>query len=304
MHLLTLILILASLSPSCSAITVSDALRAAAVERISVDTVGREVLSRFNGPEGTVALPSIVIEDIGAGEAEYDYRRRAIVVDRAAVVAAIAAEIAPKDRPALVQFVASRDSLLAYLNVHPEAASAFAAQNDATLVHEFAHAWQDLRDPVMQEMARNALPRAILVEYEVEAWSIKNLYIASRLRDFPATPVNALDLLDFEDMTLNYARWAAALKSRYRRTFVNALDIATARRIQTSRSAEGDLRNLDQSENTRLSEFSRMGKKISEEGPALLARHYRLEALRAQSPIQQAVLLQKSEDWTLKGRSP
>ena len=83
----------------------------------------------------------MVVEALSGGDAaRYDYRRRALVLDQDALIAAATAGVPVKDRGALEKTLASRPALIAYLNAHPQALDAFAAQNDVLLVHELVPA--------------------------------------------------------------------------------------------------------------------------------------------------------------------
>jgi len=214
-----------------------DALRAAAARTLDADPFGRRIVARLNGRDGRPDLPPIVVEDLSGEAAAYDYRRRALVVDRASLIASVAGRVPAMDRTAVVKSLGARGALIGYLNAHPDAVAAFAAENDALLAHELTHAWQDRREPVMQEMARGNLPEALLVEYEREAWTTKNLYISSRLARDPAAKLDGEELRDFEAMADDYGAWAAALRARYQDAAVNAMDVPTAAALQRARLA-------------------------------------------------------------------
>lgn len=304
-----------------------DSLRAAAAKTIGADPYGRKVLARLNGPGGKPDLPPIVVEDLSGAAAEYDYRRRALVVDRQAVLAAVADGVPAKDRGALARSLASRKDLTAYLNAHPEAVAAFAANNDALLVHELTHAWQDRRDPVLQEMARGSLPHAVVTDYEIEAWTEKNLYIHSRLKRDPGAKIDAAELADYQKMIQNDPAWVADLRRAYQDGAVNGMDLDTVEAVQKARldaarrraastrdeqtakamdlaamtRARRELAAARDAERARLDRLSGTdAAAAARDSASLLARHYLSAALDASSPVDFSVLIKKAEDWAVK----
>jgi hypothetical protein len=302
-----------------------DALRASAVKRLSADSVGRQTLGRLSGIDGKPDLPPVLVED-ASDPAQYDYRRRALVLDRAAVLASVAGDAPAKDRAALVKSLESRDALIAYLNAHPQAVASFTAQNDALLVHELTHAWQDRRDPVMQEMARGNLPMALLVDDEVEAWTQKNLYIASRLKHDPSAPVDAQELADYRSMVNSRPAWERDLRDRYRTAAINAMDPDTLAAVQrrrveavraraTTTRDEQTAKALDLAAMTRAErEFSASTAAAGARSAALaaaadaaaassagpLAEHYVALALAAPNPVEFSVLIQTADDYAMR----
>jgi len=218
--------------------TLGDSLRSAAARTLGADPVGREVLARLNGRDGRPVLPPIVVEDAPDGAAAaYNYRRRALIVDRESFLDSIVGGVPAPRRAALRASLTDRSALIAYANAHPAAVAAFAAQNDALLAHELTHAWQDRRDAVMQEMSRGALPTALIVDDEVEAWTVKNLYIASRLKSDPRAAIDPNELADFARMTADYERWRQDLVDRYQSAAAGALDLRTIADLQDQRVA-------------------------------------------------------------------
>ncbi|MBI3564953.1 MAG: hypothetical protein HY079_07145, partial [Elusimicrobia bacterium] len=303
-----------------------DALRAAAARRLGADPFGRKVLARLAGDAGTPDLPPILVEDLSSDAARYDYRRRALVVDRASVLAAAAGVVPPKERPALTKSLASGPALNAYLAAHPEAVAAFAADNDALLVHELTHAWQDRRDPVMQEMARGNLPLALIVDDEVEAWTTKNLYVASRVANAPGAAIDPQEMADYRAMIASRPKWERALRARYRDAAVNAMDLDDAgavqsRRVRAARARPAATRDeqtakaLDLAAMTRaqrelaasaaetrdrLTALSADADRAAAASAAPLARHYLALSLDAPNGVERAVLLQNAEEAALR----
>lgn len=304
-----------------------DSLRAAAAAAISKDPFGRTVLSRLDGADGKPELPPIVVSDlVGGTVAAYDYRRRALIVDRTTLLMSVTSQAPAKDRAALSKALASRAALVDYVASHPEAAAAFASQNDALLVHELTHAWQDRRDPVMREMARENLPQALLIEYEVEAWTTKNLYIHSRLKNEPGAEMDPYELADYQQMVSHHDRWLAELTARYGTAIADAMDIKTAGSIQRGRIELARRRAVATADDQKakaldMLALTRAGKELAETGrsqtsrlaalksgevaaaaresPAVLARHYLADAIAAPNDIEFAVRIQKAEDFAV-----
>ncbi|UPT73436.1 MAG: hypothetical protein M0D55_16425 [Elusimicrobiota bacterium] len=190
-------------------------LRAAAAAAIGRDPVGKTVLARLNGPDNKPALPSFLIEDQQPGVvAQYDFRRRAVVLDRSAVLDAVVETVPPRERSALRRSLSGRADLLAYLDKHPEAIATVVKAHDVVIVHELTHAWQDRRDTVFREMARGNLPDSQPLEYEEEAWKTKNLYLHSKLKNDPASVRMDDELKDYVLMGHGLKPWKTALFER------------------------------------------------------------------------------------------
>jgi hypothetical protein len=306
--------------------SLGDALRAAAADRIGKDPFGRAVLSRLDGAGGKPELPPIVVEDLGGDVARYDYRRRALIVDQTALASAVADGAPAKDRGALEKALASRQALIDYLNAHPQAVAAFAASNDVLLVHELTHAWQDRRDPVMQEMSRGTLPAAVVIDYEEEAWFTKNRYLQSKLKNDPASVADDLELADYRKMTANPEAWLRELRSNYAGAASNAMDLATARAIQDHRlemararpvagtaeqrakaldllaltRAGQELAASDADEKARVAALQAGAERGKPASAALLAEYYLTSALAAPGMVDFSVRIGKAEDYAVK----
>jgi hypothetical protein len=304
-----------------------DALRAAAAARIAKDPYGAgTVLPRLDGPDGKPDLPPIVVDKLSGDAAEYDYRRRALVVDQDTLAASIVDGVPAKDRGALEKTLASRQALIDYLNAHPQAVAAFAASNDVLLVHELTHAWQDRRDPVMQEMSRGTLPAAVVIDYEEEAWLTKNQYLQSKLKHAPASVADDVELADYRKMTADPESWVRDLRSNYAGAASNAMDMATARSIsehrlemararpvasrdeQTAKSldllalgrADEELAAADAEERKRVTALLNAASAGSASSSSLLAGYYLQSALGAADPVDYSVLIQKADDYAVK----
>lgn len=311
--------------------TLGDGLRAAASRALGGDPVGRTVLSRLNGPNGKPALPPIVVEDAPDGAAaDYNYRRRALVVDAGALRDSIVGAVPAPRRGDLRASLQSRDALLAYANAHPDALSAFASSNDALLAHELTHAWQDRRDPVMQEMSRGALPPALIIDDEVEAWTVKNLYIASRLKHDPSAAIDPNELADFEAMAAGRADWQTRLQTRYAGVAPNAMDLAAMADLQAARVVRARARTADTADaqsvksldllmltraqrelaDARVKEASRLtglGTKADAavtDAPGLLARRFLALASAAANATERSADLQQAQEFAEKSGDP
>jgi hypothetical protein len=302
-----------------------DALRAAASARIAKDPFGRTVLARLSGADGKPDIPPIVVENLSGGAAEYDYQRRALVVDQDALAASVADGVPSKDRGALEKTLSSRRTLIDYLNAHPDAAAAFAAQNDVLLVHELTHAWQDRRDPVMQEMSRGELPAAVVIDYEEEAWLTKNRYLESKLKREPASVADDVELSDYRKMMADPGNWLRDLRANYAVSASNAMDMETVRAIQERRlelararpvgdtaaqaaksqdlfaltRADKELASAVAEERGRVSELIDGTERESASSAALLAGYYLQSALKAPDNVEFSVRIQKAEDYAV-----
>jgi len=198
--------------------SVGEKVQASARAEIGRDPFGKTVLSRLNSG-GKLDLPPIVIEDQNSGVvAQYDYRRRAVVLDREAVLASVAGTVPPRQASALRASLSTRAALMSYLDSHPEAVAAVVKDNDVVIVHELTHAWQDRRDPVFREMARGNIPDVQPLEYEEEAYVTKNLYIQSKIKHDPASVKMDSEFNDYIPMSHGVDSWREQLFN----TLVNA----------------------------------------------------------------------------------
>ncbi|MBI2789245.1 MAG: hypothetical protein HYX59_11235 [Elusimicrobia bacterium] len=191
--------------------SVGEKIQASARAEIGRDPFGKTVLSRLN-VDGKPDLPPFVIEDQSNGVvAQYDYRRRAVVLDREAVLASVVGTVPPRQASALRASLSTRAALMSYLDSQPEAVAAVVKDNDAVIVHELTHAWQDRRDPIFREMARGNIPDVQPLEYEEEAYKTKNLYLRSKLKNDPVSVKMNDDLVDYEMMTNGVELWEQGL---------------------------------------------------------------------------------------------
>lgn len=218
--------------------SVGENIQASARRQIGRDPFGRTVLSRLN-VNGKPDLPPIVIEDQGSGiVAQYDYRRRAVVLDREAVLASVIGTVPPRQASALRASLPTRAALMSYLEAHPEAVAAVVKDNDVVIVHELTHAWQDRRDPVFREMARGNIPEVQPLEYEEEAYKTKNLYLHSKIQNDPASVRMDEEFQDYISMIHGPGSWRKAkLDSINLASPSRALEIASIRDVQKSRAA-------------------------------------------------------------------
>jgi hypothetical protein len=217
--------------------SVGEKIRVAAESEIGRDPFGRTVLTRLNGKNGKPDLPPILIEDLhGTAVAQYDFRRGAIVLDRGEVLSSVAATAPPSQASALRASLSTHASLLAYLESHPEAVDSIVRDNDAALVHELTHAWQDRRDPIFREMARGNIPDTQPLEYEEEAYTTKNLYLHSKLKNAPASVKMDMELADYMDMMRDPGLWRSELTgSLNEKSPSSALSIRSIEDIQVGR---------------------------------------------------------------------
>lgn len=250
--------------------SVGEKLQASAQTEIGRDPFGKTVLSRLN-TKGKPDLPPIIIEDQdGSVVAQYDYRRRALVLDREGVMASVVSTVHPAQRSALRAALPTRVALMSYLEAHPEAVTAIVRENDALIVHEMTHAWQDRRDPIFREMARGNIPDIQPLEYEEEAYKTKNIYIRSKLKNDPASVRMNDDFRDYTLMTHGLKSWkdtlfdgimdasptrAHTLKSAHA---IEAARLERARNRVVTTSAEQQAKALD------LQALTRGGRQLAE----------------------------------------
>lgn len=250
--------------------SVGEKLQAAARSEIGRDPFGRTILSRLD-TAGKPDLPPILIEDQGGDVvARYDYRRRAVVLDREGVLASVTGSVPPRQAAALRASLSTRAALLAYLEAHPEAVEAVVKENDVVLVHELTHAWQDRRDPVFREMARGNIPDVQPLEYEEEAYKTKNLYLRSKLKNDPASVKMNDDFKDYVMMTHGVGAWTLALLDGISDSSpARALTLKSARDVQSDRIGQVRARSVATSEQQRakaldLMALTRSGRQLAE----------------------------------------
>ena len=300
--------------------SLGDSLRAAAATQVAKDPFGRTVLARLDGN-----IPPIVVENLSGDVAEYDYRRRALIVDQNTLAASVADGVPAKDRGALEKTLASRQALIGFLNAHPQAVAAFASQNDVLLVHELTHAWQDRRDPIMQEMSRDALPAAVVIDYEEEAWLTKNIYLQSKLKHDPESVADDVELSDYRKMSADPRNWLGDLRADYAGAASNAMNLETARAIQEHRlemararpvadrdaqsaksldllaltRADKELAAAVEKESARVSELLGGASRDQASSSALLASYYLQSASRAPNNVEFSVRIKKAEEYAV-----
>lgn len=303
--------------------SVGDKLRASAAAEISRDPYGRKVLARLEGPNGQPNLPPILIEEqTGDVVAQYDYRRGAIVLDRDSVLASVTGTVPPRQAAALRASLAAPAALLAYLDAHPEAVSAMAKDHDVLFVHELTHAWQDRRDPIFREMARGNLPEVQPLEYEEEAYKTKNLYIASKLKNDPASVKLDGELKDYALMAHGREGWMFSLHlllkdssparampaqsihqfqmDRLRRTQKRAVSTsedqqAKALDLQALTRGGRLVARLESEHKRRMSALDTEIDRTAPDSSKLLGSYYLLQALSAARSTDRSVLLDRAE---------
>lgn len=298
--------------------TLGKTLGAALAGRISEDPFGAALLRRS-------AMPPVVVEDLKAGAAAYDYRRRVMVVDRSSLLASALEQLPPGERAELGRRLASRQALLEHLGRHPQAVAAFAAKNDVLVVHELVHARQDRRDDVLREMSRGNLPQLTLLEYEEEAWMTKNLYLHSKIKRRPKSVQDDAEFQDYLEMSADARGWIRSLRQRYIDFSPAAVDLDTARallarRLEATRSRrtatpeEQTARSLDltaQSRAARELESARGAarrarnelvpkiRKVGDERSRPLAILYLGWARRATNPVEFSARIAQAESFAL-----
>ncbi len=310
--------------------SVGERLRDSAETVIGRDPFGKIVLSRLS-TDGKPELPPIVIEDqSGPVVARYDFRRRAIVLDREEVLSSVVAAAPARQASALRASLSTRAALMAYLAAHPEAAAAVVKANDVVLVHELTHAWQDRRDPIFREIVRDNLPDVQPLEYEEEASLTKNLYLRSKLEHDPASVKMDWELADYALMMHGRESWRQALFKDLNDTSPSrALPVQSVQDVQALRVARTKGRTVATSDDQRAKALDlralRRGQKelaelksahdarmaslnaaIDKRGPgnhAALGRYYLIQAQSAQRSTDRNVLLDQAERYARASRN-
>jgi len=297
--------------------SIGEKLQASAHAAIGRDPFGKKVLARLP------ALPPIVIEDQNADvAAHYDYRRKAVVLDREMVLASVVGTVPPRQASALRASLPTRAALMAYLDAHPEAVSAVVKDHDVVLVHELTHAWQDRRDPIFREMARGNIPDTQPLEYEDEAYKTQNLYLHSKIRNDPASVAMNEDFKEYVSMIHGPGSWQ---KDRFeainRSSPSRALPLQSIREIQKARAASAagrtastaeqqqakaldllamnrgakELATLEREHEGRMKAIDAEISAINADRSRLLGPFYLGKALTAANAIERSVLLDQAE---------
>lgn len=250
--------------------SVGEKVQASARAEIGRDPFGKTVLSRLN-VSGKPDLPPILIEDQGGGVvAQYDYRRRAVVLDREGVLTSVAGTVPPRQASALRASLSTRAALMSYLEAHPEAVAAVVKDHDVVIVHELTHAWQDRRDPIFREMTRGNIPDVQPLEYEEEAYKTKNLYLRSKLKNDPASVKMNDDFNDYVMMNHGLESWKIGLFHGIRdaspsraHTFQSARAVQSAR-LERVRARAVTTRDEQQAKALDLQALTRGGRQLAE----------------------------------------
>lgn len=304
---------------------VGEKILAAAEAAISRDPFGKAVLARLKGKNGMPELPPILIEDQnGPAIAQYDIRRKAIVLDREVVLASVVATVPPRQASALRASLSTRAALLAHLEAHSEAVSAVVKDNDVVIVHELTHAWQDRRDTIFREIARGNLPNVQPLEYEEEAYKTKNMYLHSKLQHDPASVKMDAELSDYIAMMQDPVFWKKELfKGLNASSPSRALPFQSIQDIQAGRVSRTqgrtvvtsdeqqakalDLRALGRGQTalaalvtTHDSRMSQINAKIDQGGPdsdKALGSYYLVQARTAARSSDRSFLLDQAEQY-------
>ena len=310
--------------------TVGDLLRSSAAAEIGRDPFGKTVLSRLK-TNRKPDLPPIVIEEQSGGVvAQYDFRRRAVVLDREGVLASVVGTVPPRQAAGLRASLSDRAALLSYLEAHPEAIAAVVKDNDVVLVHELTHAWQDRRDPIFREITRGNLPDTQPLEYEEEAYKTKNMYLRSKLEHDPASVKMDSEFTDFISMLHGVDSWRDSLFSGLRNSSPSrALPLASIRSVQDARAqtarrkqavssddqkakaldllgltrAQKELADLDAAHLARMAPLDAEIRRAGSDRAALLGPYYLAQALRAERDTDRFVLLEQAERYAVSSQN-
>lgn len=297
--------------------SLSAALASAFEKQLAQDAVGRKILSRLYAEPGRPTLPAISVETLSGDVAQYNFRRGALVLDRQTMISTLTSAAAPAFRAGLRLKLSTTAGLLDYLTTNPQALVAYASHFDAVIAHELTHAWQDRRDSVMRDISDGRLPQALVLDYEVEAWVMKNLYIHSRLKSDPSASIDEWELRDYEEMAARFASWNAALRTDYATAHFNAMTLESVEEIQKdriNRARRAGAANLPElgraaarletAEGVQRWRLRRLIKgdvrTLSLEAPAFLAKRYWASALEAPNDVEFAVRKKKAEAYAVE----
>ncbi|MBI4057010.1 MAG: hypothetical protein HY399_05615 [Elusimicrobia bacterium] len=150
--------------------------------RLSLNPVGRELLSKFKDRFGRIKLPGVLVTwiDPRAG-AIYNSQSKSLIVNQQYILDGLLSDFPEKDRDKMGQQLGDPKKLADYLLKNPKARARFVTQNDVPILHELTHAWQDKRGHLFLEMNRGHLPGVDPLESEYEAFLNQSRYIHYQL---------------------------------------------------------------------------------------------------------------------------
>lgn len=207
-----------------------DALRSAAVEVLSRNPVGLEVVSAF--PKG---VPPMTILPVESGAAAFFHDGR-IVLNAPEAANVILAGKAKPDQARLKRAFARPRGLADYLLAHPAELRRVVAASDSTIVHELTHAVQEQRDRFAAEAWRGNVLDADYVEQEHEAFLTELRYIHKKMLADPKATMTDGDLERYEGLITDLDRWRDGITQSYFESWpAGAANLQTARDVSAAR---------------------------------------------------------------------
>ncbi len=179
----------------------------ASVEKVlAVSAVGARVLDRLNAADRTRRLPTVAIVDLGGGSVPALFERWApdptLQLDRKHVADAALDAVPAADREKLARRWSDPAKLAAALAEDPTLMAAVVSRFDATVVHEYTHAWQLKRDRPLDEKAYGGKEP---IEWEVEAYREQMSYFHEKLmRDASAATADWSDTQTYQVLLGGY----------------------------------------------------------------------------------------------------
>jgi hypothetical protein len=183
---------------------------------LATTETGTRVLDRLNASDGTRRLPTVAIVDLGGGSVPALFDRwaadPAMQLDRKHVADAALEAVPAADREKLARRWKDPAKLAAALADDPALMASVVSHFDATVVHEYTHAWQLKRDrPLDLAAYGNKEP----IEWEVEAYREQMRYYHEKLmRDASAATADWSDTQTYQMLLGGYDAfrdWIVAL---------------------------------------------------------------------------------------------
>lgn len=225
----------ASARPATVEARFGTAFTAAIEKTLSSSESGRRTLDRLNAADGTRRLPTAVIVDLGGGSIPAQFDRWAadptLQLDRKNVADAALKAVPAADREKLARRWTDPAKLAAALADDPALMASVVSQFDATVVHEYTHAWQLRRD---RPLDMNSTGYKEPIEWEVEAYREQMRYFHEKLmHDASAATADPSDTQTYQMMLGGYDSfrdWIVSLYAGLANGSFQKLEAALAKR--------------------------------------------------------------------------
>ncbi len=232
-------------------------LQAAVAAHLAKNPVGAELLKKFAGKDGKLALPAMMVlklnPEYGAFYSSYN---QAFVVNSVHILDLVAARAPPQERDALKKELSDPKKLAAHLLVAPKALEAFVADNDETIVHELIHAVQYRRGEIDQLMTAGPVPSVFILEREHEAFLESNRYLHQKLLADPSAAAKSTHFSGYMAMIQDFERWRDGISQSYLETWPDAAaNLKTVEDLRQTRLAAADKLKLKNVLNTAWFDF-------------------------------------------------